>query len=165
VSQRTAIKRHPERAVPDETQEILAKGLVAHVGFSHGEQPVVIPLVYQYDPATPNKLYLETTGNRRAHMRCCNYNSGSGLFSLRAVPLDELRERNLLRQSPCHKGPSRENAYIRAADQPLPSWPHGGRGLRCADPPGANVNRARGSPDRRDERKGEERWPQRPARR
>jgi len=66
MSQRTAIKRHPERAVPDEAQEILVKGFVAHVGFSHGEQPVVIPLVYQYDPAIPDKLYLHGSHASRA---------------------------------------------------------------------------------------------------
>ena len=37
---------------------MLAKGFVAHVGFNHNDQPVVIPLVYQYDPSTPDKLYL-----------------------------------------------------------------------------------------------------------
>src|SRR5437868_14383412 len=58
VSQRTTIKRHPERAVPGEEQEILAGGLVAHVGFSQGDQPFVIPMIYQYDPARPDKLYL-----------------------------------------------------------------------------------------------------------
>jgi uncharacterized protein len=58
MSERAVIKRHPERAVSDEAQEILARGLVAHVGFSQGEQPFVIPLVYLYDLAKPDRLYL-----------------------------------------------------------------------------------------------------------
>jgi nitroimidazol reductase NimA-like FMN-containing flavoprotein (pyridoxamine 5'-phosphate oxidase superfamily) len=57
LTQRTTVKRHPERAVPEEAQDILARGLVAHVGFAQGEQPYVIPFVYHYDPATPDKLY------------------------------------------------------------------------------------------------------------
>jgi uncharacterized protein len=44
--------------VPDEAQEILARGLVAHVGFVQQDQPFVIPMVYYYDPATPDRLFL-----------------------------------------------------------------------------------------------------------
>jgi hypothetical protein len=66
MSQRTTIKRHAERSVPDEAQDILLNGIVAHLGFAEGDQPVVIPLIYQYDPATPDKLYLHGSHASRA---------------------------------------------------------------------------------------------------
>ncbi len=55
---RTTIRSHPERSVPDAAPEILAAGLVAHVGFEVDGQPYVIPMSYQYDPAEPRRLYL-----------------------------------------------------------------------------------------------------------
>src|SRR5438445_12521612 len=55
---RARVQRHPERAVPEEAQAILAAGLVAHVGFVERGQPYVIPMAYHYDPATPGILYL-----------------------------------------------------------------------------------------------------------
>jgi uncharacterized protein len=55
---RARLRRHPERAVPEETQAILAAGLVAHVGFVAAGQPFVIPMAYHYDPATPELLFL-----------------------------------------------------------------------------------------------------------
>ena len=58
MGQRTVVKRHPERAVPDEAREILARGVVAHLGFSQGDQPFVIPFAYHYDTASPDHLYL-----------------------------------------------------------------------------------------------------------
>ena len=59
MSQRTTVKRHRERAVPEEAREILACGVVAHLGFCQGEQPFVIPFSYHYDPAaSPDHLYL-----------------------------------------------------------------------------------------------------------
>ncbi|MCX7623239.1 MAG: pyridoxamine 5'-phosphate oxidase family protein [Thermomicrobium sp.] len=57
-SSRSTIRRHPERAVTDEAAEILARGLVAHVGFCEGEQPFVIPMSYHFDPTVPDRLYL-----------------------------------------------------------------------------------------------------------
>jgi len=45
-SERTRIRNHPERAVPDESAEILAQGQVAHVGFVADGQPFVVPLTY-----------------------------------------------------------------------------------------------------------------------
>src|SRR5213594_3473784 len=41
---RARLQRHPERAVPEEAQAILAAGLVAHVGFVERGQPYVIPI-------------------------------------------------------------------------------------------------------------------------
>jgi nitroimidazol reductase NimA-like FMN-containing flavoprotein (pyridoxamine 5'-phosphate oxidase superfamily) len=55
VTERTRIRTHPERAVPDEAEAILAAGLVAHVGFVVDGQPVVIPMGYHYEDG---KLYL-----------------------------------------------------------------------------------------------------------
>jgi len=55
---RAQIRRHPERAVPEEASAILAAGLVAHVSFVADDQPFVIPMAYQYDPASPRTLYL-----------------------------------------------------------------------------------------------------------
>jgi nitroimidazol reductase NimA-like FMN-containing flavoprotein (pyridoxamine 5'-phosphate oxidase superfamily) len=58
IAARSTIRRHPERAVPEEAAEILAAGLVAHVGFCDEGQPFVIPMSYHYDPARPDRLYL-----------------------------------------------------------------------------------------------------------
>src|SRR6184192_1602537 len=55
---RARVQRHPERAVPEEAQAILAAGLVAHVGYVERGQPYVIPMAYHYDPTTPQTLYL-----------------------------------------------------------------------------------------------------------
>jgi nitroimidazol reductase NimA-like FMN-containing flavoprotein (pyridoxamine 5'-phosphate oxidase superfamily) len=52
------IRRHADRAVPEEASEILRTGHVAHVGYLHGGQPTVIPLTYQYDDTAPEHMYL-----------------------------------------------------------------------------------------------------------
>ena len=65
-SERTLIRNHPERAVPDESAEILAQGQVAHVGFVADGQPFVVPLTYHYDPRTPDILYLHGAVRSRA---------------------------------------------------------------------------------------------------
>jgi len=62
---RSTIRRHPERAVPDEVKEILAAGLVAHVGFCEDGQPFVIPMSYHYSPTRPNRLYLHGSRDSR----------------------------------------------------------------------------------------------------
>lgn len=49
VADRSHIRTHPERAVPDEAEEILAQGLVAHVGFVVDGQPYVIPMLYHFE--------------------------------------------------------------------------------------------------------------------
>ncbi|HEX2037107.1 MAG TPA: pyridoxamine 5'-phosphate oxidase family protein [Chloroflexota bacterium] len=64
-----AIRRHPERAVPQEAAAILAAGKVAHVGFCEDGQPVVIPLGYAYDPRLPDRLYLHGAPASRAVRR------------------------------------------------------------------------------------------------
>jgi len=55
VSNRTRIRTHPERAVPDDAEEILTKGSVAHVGFVVDGQPFVIPMLYHFED---NTLYI-----------------------------------------------------------------------------------------------------------
>ena len=55
VSNRARIRTHPERAVPDEAEEILEKGLLAHVGFVVDGQPYVIPMLYHYEE---NVIYI-----------------------------------------------------------------------------------------------------------
>ena len=64
------IRAHPERDRTDEAPQILAKGIVAHVGFVDGGRPVVIPMTYQYSPAEPRRLYLHggRTGRLMAHL-------------------------------------------------------------------------------------------------
>ena len=52
VTERTRVRTHPERAVPDEADEILAAGLIAHVGFVVDGQPFVIPMGYHYEQDT-----------------------------------------------------------------------------------------------------------------
>ena len=49
VADRTRIRTHPERAVPDEAEAILEQGLIAHLGFVADGQPIVIPMGYHYE--------------------------------------------------------------------------------------------------------------------
>ena len=66
TSERTRIKNHPERAVPEEAVEILGQGLVAHVGFIEDGLPYVIPLSYHYDNKKPDRLFLHGSIRSRA---------------------------------------------------------------------------------------------------
>jgi len=54
----TAVRQHPERAVPERAQEFLAQGYVAHVGFEQDGRPYVIPMLYHYATDHPDRLYL-----------------------------------------------------------------------------------------------------------
>ncbi|MDP6494927.1 MAG: pyridoxamine 5'-phosphate oxidase family protein [Dehalococcoidia bacterium] len=65
---RAKIKRVPERDVTDEAADILAVGLVAHVGFCQEGKPVVIPFSYQYDKSKPNRLYIHGAHESRTMM-------------------------------------------------------------------------------------------------
>ena len=65
-TERTRIRNHPERAVPEQSAEILSQGVVAHVGFVEDELPLVIPLSYHYDKDTPEKIYLHGSIRSRA---------------------------------------------------------------------------------------------------
>ena len=66
LTERTRIRRHPERAVAKETTEILSQGLVAHLGFIEDDTPFVIPLIYHYDPVAPGYIYLHGSIRSRA---------------------------------------------------------------------------------------------------
>lgn len=66
ISERSRIRLHPERAVPDEAAEILAAGLVAHVGFIEDGLPYVIPMSYHYDIERPDRLYIHGSIRSRA---------------------------------------------------------------------------------------------------
>ena len=66
LTERTRIRNHPERAVPEETTEILSKGLVAHLGFIQDEIPFVIPFTYHYDPSSSDSIYLHGSIRSRA---------------------------------------------------------------------------------------------------
>ena len=58
TTEATRIRQHPERSVPEEAPEILARGLVAHLGFTRNGRPHVMPFTYHYDPSTPDRLYV-----------------------------------------------------------------------------------------------------------
>ena len=66
ATERTRIRNHPERAVPEETAQILSDGMVAHVGFIDDDMPYVIPLSYHFDRSTPELLYLHGSVRSRA---------------------------------------------------------------------------------------------------
>ena len=57
-TERTRIRNHPERAVPEETEHILADGIVGHVGFVEDGMPYVIPFSYHYDRRQRDVMYL-----------------------------------------------------------------------------------------------------------
>ena len=86
MTHRAKIEQHAERAVPDEAPEILAQGMVAHVGFSLDGQPYVIPFSYHYDPATPRRLYLHGGLDSRA----LKHLAGGAKLCISVTLLDEL---------------------------------------------------------------------------
>ncbi len=55
---RTTFHIHPERSAPDELHDILATGLVAHVGIAEDQGPAVIPMTYHFDREHPDTIYL-----------------------------------------------------------------------------------------------------------
>lgn len=62
---RATLLQHRERAVPQDAAAILTAGIVAHVGIADAEGPVVIPMTYHFDPATPDELYLHGAHSSR----------------------------------------------------------------------------------------------------
>ena len=66
LTERTRIRNHPERAVPEEASEILSQGLVAHLGFVQDDVPYVIPFTYHYESSTPEFIYLHGSIRSRA---------------------------------------------------------------------------------------------------
>ena len=63
---RTQIRRHPERAVPEELASILLTGTVAHVGFSDDAGPIVIPQLYGFSAERPDRIVLH--GSRASRL-------------------------------------------------------------------------------------------------
>jgi uncharacterized protein len=62
---RSRIRIHAERSAPSEVTQVLATGLVAHVGFAVDGQPYVIPMTYHFDPDDPTRLYLHGAHHSR----------------------------------------------------------------------------------------------------
>jgi nitroimidazol reductase NimA-like FMN-containing flavoprotein (pyridoxamine 5'-phosphate oxidase superfamily) len=58
MSERSAIRRHPERGVSERAASILVEGHVAHIAFVEDGQPVVIPMGYHFDPEWPDRIYV-----------------------------------------------------------------------------------------------------------
>jgi uncharacterized protein len=52
---RTRIRRHPERAIPEQAEEFLRAGRIAHVAYTVDGQPQILPFLYFYDDGA---LYL-----------------------------------------------------------------------------------------------------------
>ena len=48
ADRRTRVRRHPERAVPEQAEAILRAGRVAHVAFVVDAQPCIVPMTYHY---------------------------------------------------------------------------------------------------------------------
>lgn len=48
IGERSRIRRHPERSMPEIAEEILRAGRVAHVAFAVDGQPYVLPMTYHY---------------------------------------------------------------------------------------------------------------------
>src|SRR5437867_1574294 len=67
MTERTRIRRHPERAVPDQADDVLAEGLVAHVGACDEHGPIVIPLLYGFSPDEPDRIVMH--GSRASRLQ------------------------------------------------------------------------------------------------
>ena len=65
ATNRARLNVHKERAATDDAPAMLAAGIVAHVGIADAEGPVVIPMTYHFDPATPGDLYLHGAHHSR----------------------------------------------------------------------------------------------------
>ncbi len=46
---RTRIRRHPDRAVPDRIEEFLRAGLIAHIAYVEDGEPRTVPFFYHYE--------------------------------------------------------------------------------------------------------------------
>jgi uncharacterized protein len=67
MTERTRIRRHPERAIPEDADDILAEGLVAHVGVTDEVGPLVIPLLYGFSREEPDRLVMH--GSRASRLQ------------------------------------------------------------------------------------------------
>jgi nitroimidazol reductase NimA-like FMN-containing flavoprotein (pyridoxamine 5'-phosphate oxidase superfamily) len=114
ASARTRVRIHPERAAPAEVAGILAAGMVAHVAFADGAQPVVIPMAYHFDPADPERLYLHGAHHSRlmAHLAsgapvCVGVTLVDGLVDSRTALYHSVNYRSVV-------------CFARAAAEPAP---------------------------------------------
>jgi uncharacterized protein len=48
-TERTRIRRHADRAVPDSIEDFLRAGLIAHVAYVEGGEPRTVPFFYHYE--------------------------------------------------------------------------------------------------------------------
>ncbi len=48
-TERTRIRRHADRAVPEKIEDFLLRGQIAHVALVEGGEPRLIPFLYHYD--------------------------------------------------------------------------------------------------------------------
>lgn len=66
LTDRTRIRRHADRAVPDRVEEFLRTALVAHVACVEDGEPRVIPFLYHYEAGT---MYIHgSVGNATLRM-------------------------------------------------------------------------------------------------
>jgi hypothetical protein len=66
LTDRTRIRRHPDRAVPDKVEEFLLAGMIAHVACVEDGEPRVIPFLYHYEAG---HLYIHgSVGNATLRM-------------------------------------------------------------------------------------------------
>ena len=174
ISERTRIKNHPERAVPEEAAEILSAGLVAHVGFIEDGLPYVIPLSYHYDSEQSDRLYLhgsirsralELSGQRRAGMRHSHADRRAGVLAQGDEPLHELPQRGAVRHRPRGDRPRREVRALRPNGAALLPRPAAGARLQPAAGIRPGRYRPGGGADRGVERQGPTRRPHRAGRR
>lgn len=65
TTDRTKLRQHPERSAPDAAHAILSAGIVAHVGISDPEGPLVIPMTYEFTMSRPDRIYLHGAHHSR----------------------------------------------------------------------------------------------------
>ncbi len=66
LTERTRTRNHPERAVSEETEDILSQGMVAHLGFVQDGVPFVIPFSYHCDADVADRIFLHGSVRSRA---------------------------------------------------------------------------------------------------
>ena len=87
MTERARLRRHPERAVPQESADILCQARVAHVGFVQAGQPFVIPFLFEYsEEIAPDRLYLHGAHGSRA----LRHLAGGAAVCVEVTLLDEL---------------------------------------------------------------------------
>jgi len=87
MSERARLRRHPERAVPQEAANILCQARVAHVGFVQNGQPFVIPFLFDYAAdIAPDRVYLHGAHGSRA----LRHLAGGAAVCVEVTLLDEL---------------------------------------------------------------------------